>query len=82
MISKLIRNMSTPSRIPIRTNLLTNKYNLVSENNTSSYSYMYQALVKNKINNFSKNKSNLTLNKTIISFNDQSCTNNDNDNNS
>jgi len=69
MISKLIRNMSTPSRIPLRTNIINNKYNFNLENNSNSYSYMYQALVKNKINDFSKNKKDITLNKTTSSFN-------------
>jgi len=70
MISKLIRNMSTPSRIPLRTNLITNKYTVNLENNSNSYTYMYQALVKNKINNYTKYKTDASLNKDTNLFND------------
>ena len=44
MIQKLIRNMSTPSRIP----LINKPSNYHVDLNVSSYSYMYNALIKNK----------------------------------
>ena len=54
MISKLIRNMSTPSRIP----LMNKTSNFSVDSNVSSYSYMYRALInyKNKDNILNINK--------------------------
>jgi len=57
MIIKLIRNMSTPSRIPLRSHLINNKYDINIEHKLSSYSYMYQALGKYNSSYVFKNKS-------------------------
>ena len=44
MINKFIRNMSTPSRIPV----ITKPSNFSVDSNASSYSYMYNALINYK----------------------------------
>ena len=44
MFNKLIRNMSTPSRIPV----ITKQSNNLVDSNASSYSYMYNALINYK----------------------------------
>ena len=73
MIQKIIRNMSTPSRIP----LINKPSNYYVDLNVSSYSYMYHALIKSKNSAeiFNKNKKEKLILSKQKSLND-----NDNDN--